>query len=521
MAISKKSSSDFALELENSILSRNSSYDTKIGPVSDLVIQPLSNVLELQNENLVNVEQLLSLSNSGAFTDIDLDQFVFNEGLIRTNGSRSTTKLIFSRSTPPSVDLLVRANFPVATVSDESTGQSITFVTLVDATMTSAGAPSFFNINTQRYELEVVAESTTAGTDANVAPNRIVRPLRALNGFDTVFNREQASGGTDIESNAKLIERYFLSLRGTSPSTSTGLLKTVRNSFSEIEDTNLVFGSNPLNVRSATDAGAVDVYLIGSVPTITTENIVFSGRNQVIPLSKQPILSITSAGSFVQGVDFEFVKDTTGNKGSVRAKDGIRWFTSGSAPSVGAVVSVTYTYDILFLRLQSEFSNPDLVVPGRDLLFKQADQIDVTVSANIKVRAGFNVASIVNSAGGAILGFINDLQLSDDVEASDLQAVVRRFSGVDNFVITNLSKVGSSGTSDILLSDNEFARIQSTDLILTKISGGSPSTLSTFVVTLILSFSRGPISSSLSSASSVSIPEVTVGKLSSSGKLTV
>jgi hypothetical protein len=315
----------------------------------------------------------------------------------------------------------------------------------------------------------VAAESLLNAGNANVSANRIIRPLRPLVGFDTVFNRDAASGGSDIETNAQVINRYYLSLMGTSPGTVYGINKTLRDQYLNVADSNVVFGNNPANIRSATDGGAVDVYIIGSIPLTATENIVFPGANQIIPLSYQPVNAILSAGAYVQGTDFELVDDTSGYSNSNRASDGIRWLPSGSSPTIGDVVTVTYTYNSLVSSLQSAFLADDRNVPSRDILFKVGDQVDITVSANIKIRSGFAVSTVTSAVISAIENLINSNKLGDGVEASDIQAVVRSFSSVDNFIITNLSKVGETGTADISLSDNEYSRIESADIILTVI----------------------------------------------------
>lgn len=469
MAIARKTSQDFSNDLEKAILSRNANYDTKIGPIPDLVIKPLAGVLELQNERIRAVQQLLSLKNDGSFADSDLDTFVYNELLIRLGGAQSNVTLVFSRAAVPTTNLTIKANFPVATLPDEVTGQSITFLTLTDATLDSTNAGSYFNNTTQRYELLVAAQAIVSSSTSNVAANRIVRPLRPLVGFDTVFNRDPAVSGQDAETNASLIDRYFISLLGSSPSVVDGISKILRDQYPSVFDSNIVYGNNPLNVRAATDGGAVDVYVIGTSPTTFTENIVFPGANQVIPLSKQPIISVSAAGSFVQGTDFVLVPDTSGNAQSVRGTDGIKFLATGSFPAVGTVISVTYVYNGLIETLQNAFTTPDKVSPSRDLLFKAATQNNITVSAQIKISSGFGVNQVLTAVQNAILALINTSKLGVTVEGSNINAVARSFSSVSNFIITNLALVGQTGTSDISLSPNQYARMNAVDLIITPV----------------------------------------------------
>lgn len=469
MAISRITAAQFATQIVTAIQSRNNTYDVTVGPIPDTIIQPLSGVLELQNERIRSVQQLISLKNDGSFSDSDLDSLVYNESMIRINGGQATATLIFSRTTIPTADITIQANFPVGTLADESTNVSITFLTTQSATMVAANAASYFNSATQKYELAVPAVSTVGTSIGNVSANRIIRPLRPLNGFDTVFNRAASENGRDRESGDDLISRYFLSLLGTAPTVVTGIKKVLRNEFTNVLDANVVFGNNPLNVRSATDGGAVDVYIIGTNAQTVTETIVFTGLEQTILLTNQPVLTLVSIGSYVQGTDFSLVKDTSGYAGSVEASDGVLFLAAGSHPAIGAPISVTYTYNALMTQLQSAFKSDDLSAPGQNILFKAAQEIDLSLVAQIKVRPGYNVDDTLATISLAILTFINALKLGQDVEISDLQLIVRSFTAIDNFIITNLSPIGTVANQDIVLTANQFPRLAAGDLVLTVI----------------------------------------------------
>jgi uncharacterized phage protein gp47/JayE len=470
MPIQRKTAAEFAVDIGTAIQSRNSDYDTRIGPVPDLVINPMAAVLELQHERVRSVQQLLSLQDDGSFTSQDIDEFVKNEGLLRLQGGRSRVTLVFSRAAVPTVDLTVRANFPVSTLPDEVSGSTVTFITSADATLVAAQASAYFNPVTQRYELQVPAISLATGIDANIGPNRAKRPLRPLVGFDSVSNADGAIGGRASETNSELIERYFVSLTGTSPTTIDGITKILRNLYPSVIDSYAVYGNNSLNVRSATDGGAIDVYTIGDIPTTITESVVFTGVGQVLPLKRTPVLSLTGITGYSLGVDFLLSSDTTGVAGSVRAIDGVYWLSSAaSTPAIGTTLNVTYTYNSMQTVLQSAFATSENDAAGRDILFKQGSEKSIVIAAQLKPTSGFIGTTVVSLVNTAILDALDAYKLNQDVELSDIDLIARSFSGVDNFIITQLSLVGGSGVADIPIAANEYATLAQANLVITLI----------------------------------------------------
>lgn len=469
MAIGRKTAAQFASEIRTAITSRNNSYDVQVGPIPDLIINPMAAVLELQNERIRSVQQLLSLANDGSFTSEDIDTFVRNEGIVRLPGGRSRVVLTFFRATPPTVDLVVRANFPVGTLVDEATGTSVVFSTLADTTMFASLAASYFNPITQRYELPVTAIALASGENTNVAPHRVVRPLRPLVAFDGVTNPEPATGGRGEETDDELISRYFISLAGTTPTTPRGITKILRDLFPEVVDSLVVYGNNPLNLRSGTDSGAVDVYTIGDVLVSRTESVTFTGVGQVLPLQFQPVSSIASVTGYVQGVDYVLSLDTSPYGGSTRGKDGVYWLPTASPPAIGSSISVIYTYNTLQTTLQAAFNAEEYTAAGRDVLFKRATEVRVAITAQLRVASGFTAATIQSLVNDAILSELNGYLLGEDVEVSDIQAIARSFTSVDNFIITQCSKVGGTGVADIPIAVNEYARIVQSNLTITLI----------------------------------------------------
>jgi hypothetical protein len=482
MPVEKITRSEYVARLQEGILDRSSEYDVTTGEIPDLCIYPQATVLESSHEDLRKVSLLISLQNIEEFEgdfEIDLERFVFNEGITRSLGAVGTTTVTFSRSAAPAADIKVQRGFPIATVADESTGQAVTFVTTEEKTMLYAQASSYYNIETERYELTVPVAALSEGASGQVAANRVTRPLRTLVEFDSVTNSSATVGARDQETNTELAERYLLAIVGRELATPNGAKKVTEDDFAEVSDVTVVYGSDELLTRAADDAGAVDAYVIGDEILEITENPTYLGTNQLIAVDQPPINEVLSVQdlsgptTFVEDDDYEVVLDTTGNQGSTRAIEGIRFLPTGtlvlaSPPTLGSPVTIAYTYNNLVRRLQTEAETADRDVFGQDLLYKRSTQIDIAHEALLYLTTGAVSATVLAAARSAVLTFINALRGGDNVEESDIQAEVRQITGVDNYVITrNTRTTVTAGTSDIEIERDEHARLATTDLVIT------------------------------------------------------
>jgi len=471
MAIAKITAAEFEEQIKTAVLDRNPSLDVDVGPIHD-TIAPVSTTMEPQNDRIRRLSLIMSLLNVGDFTEQELDEYAFNEQLLRSSGTRAAGSVIFQARIAPGSDLTVPINFPLATNVDATLGRAITFRTTETQTLPSATAALYFNAATNFYELEVAIEAIAVGEAGNVGPGRITQMQTSLPGFDQVTNRVRTINGADRESNERFAERLFVAIAGTDISTPFGLSRDVDDLFTSVEGVGMVFGQDPLLTRATTNAGAVDAYLIGQSLVSTTESHTFLGVGQMVVLDRQPVSSVASVDAggpaFIQGVDYVLLKDTGPNAGSIRAQDAVVFIAGGAAPTIGASINVTYNYNTLPQTLQDEFVNPDRFVFGRDLLFKEGTEIDVEIAGNISFLAGTNSVNGVAAAVSSIVAFINGQGLGDDDEQSDVNAEVRKIAGVDNLVFTVFRIIGSGAApADIPIDKASYGRISSTNVTLT------------------------------------------------------
>jgi hypothetical protein len=472
MAVVRITASQFATNLAQDINLRDSTEDTTLGPIVDIVIRPTSRVLEAQNERIRALFQLITLSNVQLLDPNDLAAYVFTEEVIPSQGTVAFTTLTFSRAAAPLTDLPIPANFPVATIVDPATGVQITFVTLSAATLVAANAPAYFNGLTQRYELNIVAASITTGQSTQVGPNSITVPLRPLVGFDSVTNNAQTTGGLPAETNQQVADRYSLRTKGTEIGTPQGLSRYIFQTFGNVQDLFVVYGNNPFLTRASTDAGAVDIWIQGSSPVTATMTVAFPGRLVLIPFANQPgisVQSVISGATFTPNVDYVYVADTGIYSGSTRGQDGIMFTATGVAPALGASVTINYTFDNLIAALQAFFNGVEYYETGSNRLFRRGLQLQIAIQGTLTVNAG-NPTIVQAQVIQTLLNYINGsltqspLGLGQIVEEFQLDLQLGLVPGVGNFTFQLLAPVGHIGVADIPVQPNQYAVLSPANL---------------------------------------------------------
>lgn len=470
--LEKVSASDFATMIAEGINERDTTLDTNIGEIRDLQIDPVAEVLENQNDRVVYLSYLNSLNYAETFVPDDLDAIVYNEAMVRWQGSRSIGTVIFSRSQAPTADITVPVNFPVSTPVNATTGLTINFRTIETKTMYAASAGSYYNSDAERYELEVAVASITTGDEASVGANTIKVMRRALPEFDQVFNRNATSPSQSVETNIDLADRYLLHVEGSQLGNPAGLKRAVLDNFNSVEDVYVVYGNDAFLTREQTDAGAVDVWFKGTSSATRVYNTYYPGIETLIAVDQQPLVSIvsvyTSAGggtTFIEGTDYEVVTGEGEYAYSSRGSDGIRFISGANHPDVGDDLRIEFRYNTLNNVLTSFFVQPEYYNMGTDRLYRWAQTYNIEIEANLEVVFG-NPATVLTLVKAAILNYINGLDLGDDVEEFDIDAVVSRINGVGNFTWVQLSESGGTGVSDQSIDPMYYAQIEPADLVI-------------------------------------------------------
>jgi hypothetical protein len=475
MVIQRRTVAQFEDLISNGVASRDETIDTYIGPIRDLFITPPAEVMKGIHDNIVYLSQLMSMQNAGTFNPEDLDAFVYNENIIRWNGSPSYAVVTFSRLLPPTADITIPMNFPLATKTDPKTGQIVNFRTIETKTMygpLTVSPSSYYNVQTSRYEIDVAVVSVIAGGNVGVGAYTITQFRRSFPDFEYVTNKSATTTGRGLETNTDLAVRYQTRITGNQEATPAGLKSFSLNLLSNIEDVYVVYGNDPNLERQAEDAGANDVWIKSASPATDTYNTYYRGVRELIPLPKQPLMTITSVSSgatyYTEGVDFEAATGEGIYAYSDRGKDGIRFLIGGAAPALNAPLQIVYSYNAMINIVTALYKQPESFVMGSDTIFRWAQRKNLTIEAQLKVGSG-NPTTILAAVRDRVLTYINSLKLGADVEEFDIDAQVAQISGVDNWVYVTLAVKGGIGVGDIAVGPMEYAFIEDADLIISLI----------------------------------------------------
>lgn len=472
MALDIKQRAQIIQDLANAIKNRDLAIETGFGPVKDIVIDPVSLVARDLYTQVQRVFDIQFLKNAEKMTTDELDLLGESLGIKRKGPLRATGTVFFATASQPTTDITISAGFPVATSSIVGVKSVQSFVTTKSVTLFAASALAYFNPQAGVFEIESPIRALTPGDAGRVAAGTITSLQRQIPGISTCFNKSATVSGRDAETNLQYARRIRLALLGTDRGTANGLRRFALED-QRVIDSLVIQAGDELMTRTENVAGAVDVYILGEEATIATQVAIYDSLDVVLTsepaIFPNPVTSVVGSivGPLTEGTHFFIVRDTL-NDGSERAVTILRWNRAATGlPALGESVTIQYVFDkvISDLQAQIESAENDLLA---DVLFRRATQVDVVLSATIKVSADVSIDSLADKIRSAVTDFINNRGLGEDIVPSDLDLVIRSIAGVDFTFLPfdQLSKSGTTGSNIVVIAKNEFANITDANITL-------------------------------------------------------
>lgn len=460
-----KTAKQIVSDLRNYMSSVWRHLNTSTGSLTnDLVLQPMSAGGELIMTELQKVADLQVLDRVEG-DDLDLEGA--NERAERLPGRAATGKLVFwvDSSQPPQTDLTVKAGTAVMSRLAVD-GQIVTVETTEERTMLVEQLVAHLSPTRGRYELEVPAVATVAGTVGNQPAGSYTVPSSPITGFTGVENLEAFDGGMDAEEDDAYRERIRLRKIGRDRGVVSGLKRFVLDEFNR----------RPLEVEIVTvnDSDSerpdgTDIWVIDSDPvsTWTDRFIIQTGITKYV-LSKQPIIrpesgaiatvigegggpaSVPPSGDHTEtGDNPEYqivINDSEGHAYRFSTNAGSYFqildpaaFEYDSASGVGEVVAVTYPYSKLIVDIQSLLDDDNNRFLAANVLAKRAIRVDIHIKAKVTFFANVDRVAEREKITNALSQFFADSGLGVSVDHSDLIVVIQ--TGYGDYPISSVDAV--------------------------------------------------------------------------------
>lgn len=474
MAITVRSRADLIRDLENEITQADSTIETGFGPIKDIVIDPVSLVVRDLYIQLRRVFNVQFLRNAQIMTTEELDLLGESLGVKRKGATRATGSVFFLTGSRPSSDITIPSGTPVITNAGLSTSGGIqTFITTINATLFAASADAFFNPDSGKFELECPVRSITPGSAGQVSSGAITVLQRSVPPFGAVLNKSPTNSGRDAESNSDYARRIRLALLGTAKGAVNGVERFALSD-DRVTDAKVIMSGDNLMKRTESVAGAVDVYIVGEEPTVTTQteiydglDIAFDNEPLIFPGAVTRVTKLSTQDVLTEGTDYFVVQDPVLD-GSLDARNLLRWNrASTTLPALGDQISIEYMFDKLIFDIQTSFNSDDNNVLA-NVLFRRSTVVDVVIEVRLKLTSEIPQAEVLDNVRTAIREFINSRGLGESVIPSDIDVVIRGVPGVDFVFLPfdRLSKTGENGSDIIPIEKNEFAHIADSDITL-------------------------------------------------------
>lgn len=265
-------------------------YALDLGKLKDL-LSNTDNITKLANITGISIEELSRL-----FKDI-IELYATNYGITRKPGYNATGLLTFYVTELPnntSIDI------PAGTICSVNGGEP-KFATLYDIKID----PSSFNINTNRYEVSVLAECKSIGTIGNVAQNTI-NTIDDTKITASVINPDIFKGGINSETDLELLDRISLAYTGNFQGTADSIIKKVL-SYNFVSDVYISYlPDDPYKISDGLNN--IDIY-VKSFTSFSNNEIIPKqlSFDNTIPFSKRFVSTVLSVKGYDNDINNKYV----------------------------------------------------------------------------------------------------------------------------------------------------------------------------------------------------------------------
>jgi uncharacterized phage protein gp47/JayE len=470
-----KSSSDIRNETITALLTLLPNLDLTDGsPERDMFIEaPLAGQLSTLWENIIYSAKLHAPHTyQSDIEDADLINYMSNYGISQHPATSAYGVATFYVNTAPTQDIII----PDGTVIATQDSIPVEFTVQGSYTMYFSIYTSYFNANTQRYEINCSVKSLLSGSSYRAGANTIKNITTGISGISGVTNANPITGGQDEESVVDALSRVISTFQGRGLGPTQGLVNFI---LPYVEAVNVVGANDPEMLRDEGLGGMIDFYVIGedlistADTTVITSTGLSTGTNVTytstgIILLKQPVKSVLSVivnTIVISPVYYTLTTDTGILSKSTQASDKITVTSTGLANGfwfkANDTVEITYQYNNLLATIETDLNSLENHYQNRDYLLREMTEVTIAVYMRIKETAGQDFTLVSTDVGTAVSSFINSIKNGGSLELADVVGTAKAITTVDNIDLTTVSLTPTGGGTktaqgDILFAKNEY-----------------------------------------------------------------
>lgn len=381
--------------LKNNVAEQDESIDATKGPIYNFMISPVAPEISANEQMSERLERLLSLDIvSAEDSDVDITAFGNNFKVARGGGKKEQHLQTFYLYNKPTETISI----PTGTLVSTENGTYV-YKVIEGRSFYQENSETYFNSNTNRYELNLLVEAVDFGSEYNLPKGRVSKLVSSDIKVDgTVSATSSLVLGTEEEDNLSYMKKVEQKFEGINSGTLSGIAYQVNNLIG-ISDVTFAKPGDDIFSRKVKRA-ALDIYVNGTSLSckILTKTIV--EETDKIYFDEAPVVSVDYV--LVNQEETEYILNIDNSNdfgGSTKAKDYIAFPNKLEA---GSYVEIKYYINQDVVSASELFEENDLY--DTDFLFRKPKSVMLNLEVAIKVNT-VNKSSAQSQALDALVNY--------------------------------------------------------------------------------------------------------------------
>lgn len=363
--------------LKNSIMEQDETIDATKGPIYNFMISPIAPEISSNEIVAERLERLLSLDIvSAENSDADVTAFGNNFKVAKSGGKKEQHLQTFYLYSKPTEVIYI----PTGTLVSSENGTYV-YKVIEGRNFYPESSATYFNSNTNRYELNLLVEAIDYGADYNLPKGRVTKVISSGVRVDgTVSATTSLVYGTEKEDNFAYMKKVEQRLEGLNSGTLSGIIYQINNLIG-ISDVTFAKSGDDIFTRKVKRA-ALDIYVNGTNTNCKILTKTITEETDKIYFDEAPVVSVDYVLVNQEEADFQLNLDNSNDfGGSTQSKD---YVSFNNKLEIGSLVEIKYYVNQDVISSSEMFEEKDLY--DTDFLFRKPKSVMLNLEVIIKIN---------------------------------------------------------------------------------------------------------------------------------------